>query len=78
MHPVNYLFKDIYRDHWGIPLDERPSRNRRDAPAWQRAPRARSEFRKSRAVLRFACAARGERLRRCGEGRTGKLGLENA
>ena len=45
MHPVQYLFKDIYRDYWGIPLDERPSRNRRDAPAWQRAPRARSESR---------------------------------
>ena len=46
MHPVQYLFKDIYRNHWGIPLDERPSRNRRDAPAWQRVPRARSEPRK--------------------------------
>jgi hypothetical protein len=19
MHPVNYLFEDIYRNHWGIP-----------------------------------------------------------
>ena len=24
MHPVNYLFEEIYRDHWGIPQAERP------------------------------------------------------
>jgi hypothetical protein len=39
MRPVNYLFEDIYRNHWGIPkgksLDERKrwygSRRRRSA-----------------------------------------------
>ncbi len=46
MHPVNYLFEEIYRDHWGIPQVERPARKRRDAPAWQRLWLVRSEPRK--------------------------------
>ena len=46
MHPVNYLFEEIYREHWGIPQAERPVRKRRDAPAWQRLRPARAEPRK--------------------------------
>ena len=46
MHPVNYLFEEIYRDHWGIPQAERPARKRRDAPAWQRLRPVRGEPRK--------------------------------
>jgi hypothetical protein len=46
MHPVNYLFEEIYRNHWGIPHVERPSRKRRDAPAWQLVRPARAEPRK--------------------------------
>jgi hypothetical protein len=46
MHPVNYLFEEIYRDHWGIPQAERPARKRRDAPAWQILRPVRAEPRK--------------------------------
>jgi hypothetical protein len=46
MHPVNYLFEEIYRNHWGIPRTERPERKRRDAPAWQQLRPARMEPRK--------------------------------
>jgi hypothetical protein len=29
MHPVSYLFEDIYRNYWGIaPVSERPERHR--------------------------------------------------
>lgn len=28
MHPVNYLFEEIYRDHWGFP-HAKPGRVRR-------------------------------------------------
>jgi hypothetical protein len=47
MHPVNYLFEDIYRNHWGIPkgnawnerkrwYGSRRRRSARDAAAiWQ-------------------------------------------
>ena len=78
MHPVQYLFKDIYRDHWGIPLDERPSRNRRDAPGLaacaagpQRAPQevGRSPGLPARAEVGRAALRRG---------RTGKLSVESA
>ena len=46
MHPVNYLFEEIYRNHWGIPHTERRERKRRDAPAWQLLRPARTEPRK--------------------------------
>ena len=36
MHPVHYLFEDIYRD-WGIPPAEGPVRERGVAPVWQRS-----------------------------------------
>jgi hypothetical protein len=32
MHPVNYLFEEIYHKHWGIP------RPKRDAGAGKEAP----------------------------------------
>ena len=37
MHPVSYLFEEIYRDYWGIPKGERTrERKRPEGPAWQR------------------------------------------
>jgi hypothetical protein len=34
MHPVNYLFDDIYRNYWGIsPASDRPERKRLSKPA---------------------------------------------
>jgi hypothetical protein len=40
MHPVSYLFEEIYRDYWGIPRQtERRERKRQDAPAWRRRRR---------------------------------------
>ena len=37
MHPVSYLFEEIYRDYWGIPKGERTrERKRPDGPAWRR------------------------------------------
>jgi hypothetical protein len=45
MHPVAYLFEEIYREYWGIPSAERArERKRPDVPAWRRRqPRARGE-----------------------------------
>lgn len=38
MHPVKFLFEEIYREHWGIP-QSRKERLRRtgDAPGWLRS-----------------------------------------
>jgi hypothetical protein len=37
MHPVSYLFEEIYRDYWGIPKAERArERKRPEGPAWRR------------------------------------------
>ena len=37
MHPVNYLFDEINRNHWGIPQSQtRPARKHEDVPAWRR------------------------------------------
>jgi hypothetical protein len=37
MHPVSYLFEEIYRDYWGIPTAERRhERKRSELPAWRR------------------------------------------
>ena len=34
MHPVSYLFDDIYRNYWGIsPASDRPERRRLTKPA---------------------------------------------
>ncbi|WP_165815939.1 hypothetical protein [Kumtagia ephedrae] len=31
MHPVKFLFEEIYREHWGIPVGEQgPNRKRRE------------------------------------------------
>lgn len=30
MHPLSYLFEDIYRGHWGIPRSDRPRRDAGD------------------------------------------------
>jgi len=35
MHPVNFLFHEIYRKHWGIPAKREPSRTRHEQPAWR-------------------------------------------
>lgn len=36
MHPVHYLFEDIYRNHWGIPRPGRRERKHPEIPAWKR------------------------------------------
>jgi hypothetical protein len=36
MHPLHYLFKEIY-NHWGIPQTDGPVRERGVAPIWQRS-----------------------------------------
>jgi hypothetical protein len=38
MHPVKFLFEEIYREHWGIP-QSRKERVRRsgEAPGWFRS-----------------------------------------
>lgn len=36
MHPVHYLFEDIYRNHWGIPRPEQRDRKHPQVPAWKR------------------------------------------
>jgi hypothetical protein len=39
MHPVNYLFEEIYQDYWGIPQSERSGRRKRhETPARRRPP----------------------------------------
>lgn len=36
MHPVGYLFDEIYRDYWGIPAaSRRRERKRPEAPSWR-------------------------------------------
>lgn len=41
MHPVQYLFEEIYRDYWGIPrAGESRERTRRNAPVWLRERRS--------------------------------------
>jgi hypothetical protein len=32
MHPVNFLFQEIYREHWGIPQQKRRPRSVGEAP----------------------------------------------
>jgi hypothetical protein len=36
MHPVHYLFEDIFRD-WGIPRADGPVRERGVTPVWRRS-----------------------------------------
>lgn len=36
MHPVNFLFDEIYRKHWGIPAKREPSRAHHEQPTWRR------------------------------------------
>ena len=37
MHPVAYLFEEIYREYWGIPKAERArERKRSEGPSWYR------------------------------------------
>ena len=45
MHPVSYLFEEIYRDYWGIPVaEQRRERKRPEAPTWRgRRAETRSE-----------------------------------
>lgn len=45
MHPVNFLFEEIYRDHWGIPHPKEPVRERRIVPAWRRRQLRRNDAR---------------------------------
>ena len=39
MHPVNYLFEDVYRNDWGIASADNSEKRRRKASAWKRASR---------------------------------------
>ena len=36
MHPVNFLFEEIYRKHWGIPAGREPAREHPALSAWRR------------------------------------------
>jgi hypothetical protein len=46
MHPVSYLFEEIYRDYWGIPrASERRERKNPNTPMWRRE-RQRAEERR--------------------------------
>ncbi|WFP61220.1 hypothetical protein [Mesorhizobium sp. WSM4904] len=38
MHPVNYLFEDVYRNDWGIASAARSERRRGGASPWKREP----------------------------------------
>lgn len=39
MHPVTFLFDEIYREYWGIPAKRRePERQFADAPTRRRDP----------------------------------------
>jgi hypothetical protein len=39
MHPVAYLFEEIYRDYWGLPRaaerERERERRRHEGPEWQ-------------------------------------------
>lgn len=39
MHPVNYLFEDIYRNDWDIASVATSERRRGRASPWKREPR---------------------------------------
>ena len=39
MHPVSYLFEDIYRNDWGIASRTASERGRGWANPWRREPR---------------------------------------
>ncbi|MDX8461822.1 hypothetical protein [Mesorhizobium humile] len=39
MHPVSYLFEDIYRDDWGIASVAASEKRRGRLGPWKRAPR---------------------------------------
>ena len=44
MHPVSYLFEEIYRDYWGIPrAGERRERKRAEEAGWRRQQTRRRE-----------------------------------
>lgn len=36
MHPINYLFEDVYRNDWGIASGALSERRRGKASAWKR------------------------------------------
>ncbi|WP_292233293.1 hypothetical protein [Mesorhizobium sp.] len=39
MHPVSYLFEDVYRNDWGIASAEVSESRRGKASPWKRQPR---------------------------------------
>ncbi|MDG4854327.1 MULTISPECIES: hypothetical protein [unclassified Mesorhizobium] len=39
MHPVNFLFEDVYRNDWGIASAEQSERRRGKTGPWKRQPR---------------------------------------
>ena len=39
MHPVNYLFADVYRNDWGIASAALSEKRRGNASPWRRAQR---------------------------------------
>jgi hypothetical protein len=41
MHPLSYVFGDIFRDHWGIPRTDRDAA-RRERLGWRRRSASRA------------------------------------
>ena len=41
MHPLSYMFEDIYRNHWGIPRSDRDP-GRREVVGWRRRSASRA------------------------------------
>ncbi|WP_189347756.1 MULTISPECIES: hypothetical protein [unclassified Mesorhizobium] len=39
MHPVNFLFEDVYRNDWGIASAALSEKRRGKASPWRREPR---------------------------------------
>jgi len=41
MHPLSYVFEDIYRNHWGIPRSDRDAA-RSEVVGWRRRSASRA------------------------------------
>lgn len=42
MHPIKFLWNELYRDYWGIPTARWDEKGRREETAWWRPSRKRS------------------------------------
>ena len=42
MHPLSYVFEDIYRNHWGIPRSDRDAA-RKETIGWRRRSDSRAD-----------------------------------